>query len=89
LIGREINGKKVFSIDKLKDIAKRLNVHLAILTVPDDAAQDVADILSECDILAIWNFTSVHLKVSKDILVKEENLASSLSELSNYLSEKV
>ena len=39
LIGREINGKKVFSIDKLQDIAKRLNVHLAILTVPDDAAQ--------------------------------------------------
>jgi len=89
LIGKEINSKKVFSMDNLEELTRRLNIHLAILTVPDEAAQEVADLLNKCDILAIWNFTSVHIKVNKDILVKEENLASSLSELSNYLSEKV
>ena len=89
LIGKEINHKKIFSMNKLKNLTKRLNVHLAIITVPDDAAQDVANKLCECDILAIWNFTSVHIKVNKDIFVKEENLASSLSELSNYLVTKI
>lgn len=89
LIGKEINSKKIFSMDKLEDLTRRLKVHLAIMTVPDEAAQEVANLLSKCDVLAIWNFTSVHIKVNKDILVKEENLASSLSELSNYLSEKV
>lgn len=88
IVGKEINSKKVFSMDKLKSLTKKLNVHLAIITVPDDAAQEVANHLCECDILAIWNFTSVHIKVNKDIFVKEENLASSLSELSSYLVEK-
>lgn len=89
IIGKEINSKKIYSIDKLKSLTKKLNAHLAIITVPDDAAQEVADCLCECeDIKAVWNFTSVHIKVNKDIFVKEENLASSLSELSNYLAEK-
>ena len=89
LIGKEIKFKKVFPMGKLEDLTRRLKVHLAILTVPDEAAQEVADLLSKCGVLAIWNFTSVHIKVKKDILVKEENLASSLSELSNYLSGKI
>lgn len=89
IIGKEINSKKIYSIDKLKSLTKKLNTHLAIITVPDDAAQEVADCLCECEyIMAVWNFTSVHIKVNKDIFVKEENLASSLSELSNYLVEK-
>ena len=89
IVGKEINFKKIYSIDKLKSLTKKLNAHLAIITVPDDAAQEVADCLCECeDIMAVWNFTSVHIKVNKDIFVKEENLASSLSELSNYLAEK-
>ena len=87
LIGKEINSKKIFPMEKLENLTKRLRIHLAIITVPDKAAQEVADLLSKCDVLAIWNFTSVHIKVSKDILVKEENLASSLSELSNYLRQ--
>lgn len=88
IIGKEINSKKIFSMAELKKMTKKLKVHLAIVTVPDDAAQDVANQLCDCDVLAIWNFTSVHIKVNKDIFVKEENLASSLSELSSYLTEK-
>jgi NADH/NAD ratio-sensing transcriptional regulator Rex len=36
----------------------------------------------------IWNFTSAILKVSDDIIVLNENLASSMAVLSNKLKEK-
>ena len=89
IIGKKFNSKEVFSIKKLKSMTKRLKIHLAILTVPDEAAQEIVDVLVESGVLAIWNFTSVHLITPKDILVKEENLASSLSILSNYVSNKI
>jgi redox-sensing transcriptional repressor len=45
--------------------------------------------LVDCGIEAIWNFTSVHLQVSEQVLVKNENLASSLAILSNHLAKQL
>lgn len=89
IIGSEIGGKKVFPMEKLGDLCQRLKIHIAIITVPCHAAQQVCDLLTGCGILAIWNFAPVHLEVPKDILVKQENLASSLAVLSGHLAERL
>lgn len=84
-----IDGKKIFNISKLPDICERLKIKIAILTLPSNQAQAVCDLLIENGILAIWNFAPTHLKVPDDILVHNENMASSLALLSNHLSEKL
>ncbi|MBQ8764858.1 MAG: redox-sensing transcriptional repressor Rex [Clostridia bacterium] len=84
-----IDNKKIFDISRLGEICKKLNVKIGIITVPDTAAQKVCDLLVESGILAIWNFAPTHIKAPEDILVQNENMASSLALLSNHLREKM
>ena len=84
-----IDNKKVFDISRLDEICQKLNVKIGIITVPDTAAQKVCDLLVKSGILAIWNFAPTHIKAPEDILVQNENMASSLALLSNHLREKM
>ena len=69
-----VNGKQVFHISKLPDLARRLEVDIAILTVPKEFAQSTADFLVDSNIKYIWNFTPTVLAVPKDVQVWNENL---------------
>ena len=70
----KINNKEVFHISKLPDLAERLSVEIAILTVPRENAQKTADFLVESNIKYIWNFTPTVLSVPKGVQVWNENL---------------
>lgn len=72
------DNKKIFHLSKLESELKDKNIHIAIITVPKDQAQDVCDKLVNCGIKVIWNFAPIHLKTPKDIVVKNEDLSSSL-----------
>ena len=84
-----VDNKKIFDISRLPEMCRKLNVKIGIITVPDSAAQKVCDMLVESGILAIWNFAPTHIKAPEDILVQNENMASSLALLSNHLREKM
>ena len=72
------DNKKIFDISELEQRVKALNVHIAIITVPKYQAQSVCDKLVNCGIKVIWNFAPIHLKAPKDVVIKNEDLASSL-----------
>jgi redox-sensing transcriptional repressor len=88
VVGSEENGKKIFPMNKLKNLCERMKIHIGIITVPAEHAQRVCDTLVDSGILAIWNFAPVHLTVPDHILVQNENMASSLAVLSKHLSQK-
>ena len=67
---------------------KCLGVKIGIIAVPEDQAQQVCDLMVESGILAIWNFPFTLLNVPEGILVKNENLASSLAALSHQLAKR-
>ena len=79
----------VFPIAQLGSFCRKVNVHIGIITVPASSAQEICDLLVESGIRAIWNFAPVHLVVPDGILVKNENMASSLALLSNHLREHI
>lgn len=83
----EENGKPVYNINKLSNIVHRLGVHIGIITVPKENAQEVCDLLIKAGIRAIWNFAPVNLKVPDNIAIKNEDMAASLAVLSKRLSE--
>ena len=89
LIGQSINGKQIFSMEKLNDLCKRLKVRIGILAVPSTAAQEVCDLLVESGILAIWNFSPIQLKAPKNVLVHNEDWFSSLDQLLKHLNERL
>lgn len=84
-----VDNERIFDISQMGEMCKKLNVKIGIITVPNTSAQKVCDMLVDSGILAIWNFAPVHLKAPEDILVQNENMASSLALLSNHLREKL
>ena len=57
------------------------------MTIPQTHAQEVADMLVEAGIRAIWNFSPAHIVVPKNVALKNENMAVSLVILANQLKE--
>lgn len=88
-IGKFINTKSVFHINKLEEIIKRMNIEIGILTVPSQYAQEIADRMANAGIKAIWNFAPVKINVKDGIIVQHENLASSLAVLSKKIELKI
>ncbi len=72
-----VNNKQIFHISKLPNLAERLGVDIAILTVPRQNAQAVADFLVASKIKYIWNFTPAVLKVPPEVKVWNENIMGS------------
>ena len=77
---------RVFPMEKLPDLAVRMNVSLGIIAVPGDQAQDAADRLVENGIRGLWNFAPAALKVPEGVIVKREDLSLGLAVLSYRLS---
>lgn len=84
-----VDNENIYDISRLKEICSLYKVKIGIITVPDTSAQVVCDALVESGIMAIWNFAPIHLKAPDEILVQNENMASSLALLSNHLREKI
>lgn len=85
-VGTEICGKKVFHVNKLHDMIRRMGIKIGILTVPAYVAQGLADNMVQAGIQAIWNFSPVKVMAPPGIIVQHENLASSLVVLSKKLA---
>lgn len=85
MIHKKVGGIEVLSAAKLKDFCLRRNIQIGIITVPADAAQGVADKMIDGGIQAIWNFALVKLHVPENVLVQNEDLASSLAMLCQHL----
>jgi len=83
------DNKKTFHISKFSKICEDLQIKIGIITVPDTEAQKVCDMMVKSGIMAIWNFAPIHLKAPEEILVQNENMASSLAVLSNHLRDKI
>jgi redox-sensing transcriptional repressor len=86
LLGEKFGKVAVLPVEKLPNMLERTRLHIGIIAVPEQAAQIVCDILTAGGIKAIWNFSPVRLNVSEDVMVRNENMALSLSLLSQHLA---
>ncbi len=89
VVDRIVSGKRILPLEKLINLCDRMQIHIGIITVPEDSAQEVCDWMIRGGIKAIWNFAPVHLKVPKDVIVQNENLAANLAVLSRQYAESL
>lgn len=82
-------GKRVFPMAKLADLVQRMGVRLAILCVPDAAAQAVAEACCAAGMRGLWNFTGARLSLPEGAVVEDIDLAQSLALLSHRLSHSL
>ena len=89
IIGTQINGVSVHSMEQLDQYIRDHRVDVVVLTVPQAVAQSTAVHLIDLGIRGFWNFTNVEL-VSNQPDVKFENIhfADSLLTLSYRISNR-
>lgn len=87
LVGTEINGIPILPLGELESYVSSHKPHVAVLTVPQSAAQSVADRLVRSGIRGIWNFTNAELATSSgDVCIEDVHLADSLLTLSYHIN---
>ena len=85
LVGRMIDGVGVRSMSQLEHDAARENPDIAVITVPGEHAQAVADRVVGAGISAIMNFAPVPIHVPGKVTVKSVNMALELEGLAYAL----
>ena len=87
LEGIAVRGIEIQMISDLPFFMKENNIEIAILTLPKNKARDMAEILIENGIKAIWNFAHIDLDTPDDVIVENVHLSESLMALSYNLSQ--
>ena len=89
VIGTEVYGIPVLSIDSLTEFCLAHNVKIGVLTVPKEAAYDVAMMMVEGGVRGFWNFANMELKLpNPDVIVENVHLGDSLMTLSYEIRSK-
>ena len=89
LCGESINDKPVLPMEQFEEFVTSRKIRIGIITVPKAAAQEVLDKMERAGIKAVWNFAPAPLRVSKDTIVKTEDLAASLAILAGKLGRVI
>lgn len=87
LEGVSVRGIEVRMISTLPEFMKEHSVEIAILTLPKNRAKEMAKVLIDNGIKAIWNFAHTDLDAPEHVLVENVHLSESLMTLSYNLSQ--
>lgn len=86
-VGKKIGGVTIENIDNLEETIDP-EINAAILAVPSDAAQEVADRLIALGIRGFLNFSSNRINVPENVVVENVDLANNLQTLM-YMVDRI
>ena len=86
LVGKTLNGIPVFHSDEFEEKMKAYAVHIGVLTVPINIAQEITDKMVAGGIKAVWNFTPFRIRVPQGIVVQNTSLYAHLAVMFNRLN---
>jgi len=84
-IDRVIAGVKCYPLSRLKEVVEELNISIAIMTMPADAAQEVSKQLVEAGIKGVLNFTTVPLNLAPRVYLEEFDMITSLEKVAYFV----
>lgn len=87
-IGTKCGDKEILGMDKLGAFVKENDVDIAMLTLPKDTTEKVANELVEYGIKGFWNFASVELKLEKPVPVENVHLTDLLMTLAFKIKQQ-
>ena len=88
-IGQECNGIKIMDMKDVESFIRDNKIDIAMLTLPKDVIEDVADSLVEYGVKGLWNFAYVELKTKKPVPVENVHLTDSLMTLAFKINQKI
>ena len=80
--GTKIRGIEVRMMNELTDFIKDNEIEIVALTIPKEAARQIAKVVADAGVKAIWNFAHTDLNLPDDVIVENVHLSESLMRLS-------
>lgn len=87
VVGSDVDGLKVLPEREVTEFIRANDVQIAILTVPAEAAQIVADKCIEGGVKGIVNFAPARLAPAPGVFIRQVDLSTELMVVSFYLSQ--
>lgn len=84
-IGKKIGNFTVLDIATLEGTIRKEGIQVAMITVPADQAQAVADLLVKAGVKAILNYAPLSLNVPSEVRVQNTDPATHLQRMTYYL----
>lgn len=84
-IGKEIGGLSIQPISDMQDTLREQQIRMAMITVPAENAQDVADQLVEAGVRAILNYAPININVPEGVHVQYIDPVVHLQRMTYYL----
>jgi redox-sensing transcriptional repressor len=86
-INKVTSGVSCYDIQQIPHVVEKLNISIAILTVPPDVVREITASLIKSGIKGILNFTSVHLDIPPDVYLKDYDIITSLEEIGFFIKK--
>ncbi|UCG57311.1 MAG: redox-sensing transcriptional repressor Rex [Phycisphaerales bacterium] len=83
-IGRKVGDVEIESVSRLRTLERR-KINLAIIAVPRNAAQKVAEALVRAGVMGILNFSACYITVPRRVKVITIDIATDLARLPYYV----
>jgi redox-sensing transcriptional repressor len=84
-IGTIAGGLTIHDQQQIPTVVPAAGVHIAILALPPDNAQDVTEMLVKAGVRALLNYAPVTLKVSEGVWVRQMDPLVALQSMTYYL----
>ncbi len=84
-IDRVISGVKCYAMQRLPEIVNELDISIALLTVPADAAGETTEKIVHGGIKGILNFTTMPLNVPSNVYLEEYDMITSLEKVAYFV----
>ena len=86
LAGTSINHIPIHHIERFEELQNQTGINIGVLTVPVERAQEVAELMVDGGIKAIWNFTPYRIMVPENIVVQNTSIYAHLAVMFNRLN---
>lgn len=88
VIGTTIGSVPIFDISRIAELRRPLGADIAIIAVPVEQAQAVADTLVAAGIKGLWNFAPCRLRVPDGVVIENTSIYAHLAVIYNRLAPR-
>ena len=87
-IGQVIHGCHCYDVAQIQQVISEQGICLGIVTVPEDQAQNVADLLIMSGVKGMLNFAPVRLRVPNHVYVEDVDMTTSLERVAYFVRKR-
>ncbi len=88
-IGKVIGGVKCYPIGDAEKVISKLDISIAVLTVPPEFARSISDELVKHGIKGILNFTTIPLNMPEDVHLEEFDMITSIEKVAYFVKREL